>query len=140
MARPRREGQERGAGWRLSRRAFLGHAGAAGVAVTASSLVAARLDAAPPCEPAETFPSTVGTVPVTLLVNGTTHALRIEPRVTLLDALRETLQLPGTKKGCDHGQCGACTVHVDGRRVNSCLTLAIMHQGEPITTIEGIAH
>jgi xanthine dehydrogenase YagT iron-sulfur-binding subunit len=63
----------------------------------------------------------------------------LEPRVTLLDALRENLQLPGTKKGCDHGQCGACTVHINGRRVNSCLTFAIMHQGDKITTIEGLA-
>jgi xanthine dehydrogenase YagT iron-sulfur-binding subunit len=66
--------------------------------------------------------------------------LRIEPRVTLLDALRENLHLFGTKKGCDHGQCGACTVHVNGRRVNSCLTFAIMHQADQITTIEGLAH
>jgi xanthine dehydrogenase YagT iron-sulfur-binding subunit len=63
----------------------------------------------------------------------------LEPRVTLLDALREQLQLPGTKKGCDHGQCGACTVHINGRRVNSCLTFAVMHQGDKITTIEGLA-
>jgi xanthine dehydrogenase YagT iron-sulfur-binding subunit len=77
--------------------------------------------------------------PVSLKVNGRTHDLRIEPRVTLLDALRERLQLFGTKKGCDHGQCGACTVHVNGRRVNSCLTFAIMHQGDEITTIEGMA-
>jgi xanthine dehydrogenase YagT iron-sulfur-binding subunit len=63
----------------------------------------------------------------------------LEPRVTLLDALRENLQMFGTKKGCDHGQCGACTVHVNGRRVNSCLSFAIMHQGDQITTIEGLA-
>jgi xanthine dehydrogenase YagT iron-sulfur-binding subunit len=77
--------------------------------------------------------------PVALKVNGQTYRLRLEPRVTLLDALRENLQLFGTKKGCDHGQCGACTVHVNGRRVNSCLTFAIMHQGDEITTIEGLA-
>ncbi len=76
---------------------------------------------------------------VTLRVNGASHALAIEPRVTLLDALREVLGLTGTKKGCDHGQCGACTVLVDGRRINSCLTLAIMHEGRDITTVEGLA-
>ena len=82
---------------------------------------------------------TTGTVPVTLNVNGTSHTLQIEPRVSLLDALRERLHLTGSKKGCDHGQCGACTVHVNGRRVNSCLTLAVAVQGKDITTIEGLA-
>ncbi len=76
---------------------------------------------------------------VTLHVNGVDHAVRIDPRVSLLDALRERLGLTGTKKGCDHGQCGACTVLVDGRRVNACLTLAIMVQDAKITTIEGLA-
>jgi xanthine dehydrogenase YagT iron-sulfur-binding subunit len=80
-----------------------------------------------------------GPVAVTLDVNGRSHALQIEPRVTLLDALRERLALTGTKKGCDQGTCGACTVLVDGRRVNACLTLAIMTQGKKITTIEGLA-
>ena len=75
---------------------------------------------------------------VELRVNGTLRRLEIEPRVTLLDALRERLRLSGTKKGCDHGQCGACTVLVNGRRVNSCLTLAVMHEGDEITTIEGL--
>jgi xanthine dehydrogenase YagT iron-sulfur-binding subunit len=75
---------------------------------------------------------------VTLRVNGVAHELMIEPRVTLLDALREVLGLTGTKKGCDRGQCGACTVLVEGRRINSCLTLAIMHEGHEITTIEGL--
>ncbi|HEY4441933.1 MAG TPA: (2Fe-2S)-binding protein [Candidatus Elarobacter sp.] len=79
-------------------------------------------------------------VPVNLTVNGTPHALRIEPRVTLLDALRERLSLTGTKKGCDQGQCGACTVLVDGRRVNACLTLAIAAEGKHVTTVEGLAH
>jgi xanthine dehydrogenase YagT iron-sulfur-binding subunit len=77
-------------------------------------------------------------IPVTLTVNGKKYDLRIDPRTTLLDCLREHLHLTGTKKGCDHGQCGACTVHINGRRVNSCLTFAAMHQGEEITTIEGI--
>ncbi len=79
-----------------------------------------------------------GTVPITLRINGTEHRLRVDPRTTLLDCLRENVALTGTKKGCDHGQCGACTVHVNDRRVNSCLTLAVMHDGEAITTIEGL--
>ena len=79
-----------------------------------------------------------GAIPITLRVNGKDRQLRVESRTTLLDCLRETLLLTGTKKGCDHGQCGACTVHVDGRRVLSCLSLALMHDGEDITTIEGL--
>ena len=78
-------------------------------------------------------------MPVTLRVNGREHRLEIDPRTTLLDCLREHLALTGTKKGCDHGQCGACTVHVAGRRVNSCLSFALMHEGAEITTIEGLA-
>ena len=77
--------------------------------------------------------------PVTLNVNGRAYTLQLEPRVTLLDALREYAGLMGTKKGCDRGQCGACTVMVEGRRINSCLTLAVMHDGETITTVEGLA-
>jgi xanthine dehydrogenase YagT iron-sulfur-binding subunit len=77
-------------------------------------------------------------VPIALSVNRKSVRIEVDPRTTLLDALRETLSLTGTKKGCDHGQCGACTVHVDGRRINSCLTLAIMHEGDSITTIEGL--
>ncbi len=76
---------------------------------------------------------------VTLDVNGQLRTLTVAPWTTLLDALRDRLGLTGTKKGCDHGQCGACTVHVNGRRVNSCLTLAVMHDGDEITTIEGLA-
>src|SRR5580693_1045994 len=78
-------------------------------------------------------------VTVELQINGQPHVLSLDPRTTLLDALREHLALTGTKKGCDHGQCGACTVLLDGRRINSCLTLAIMHDGQAITTIEGLA-
>jgi xanthine dehydrogenase YagT iron-sulfur-binding subunit len=74
-----------------------------------------------------------------LKINGKDHKLEIDPRTTLLDALREHLQLTGSKKGCDHGQCGACTVLVNGRRVNSCLSFAVMHEGDEITTIEGLA-
>jgi len=90
---------------------------------------------------AATGPQASGVVmrPVSLSVNGTAHQLQIDTRATLLDTLREQVQLFGTKKGCDHGQCGACTVHVNGRRVNSCLTLAVMHDGDEITTIEGLA-
>jgi xanthine dehydrogenase YagT iron-sulfur-binding subunit len=75
---------------------------------------------------------------VSFEVNGEARSLELDPRTTLLDALREHLHLTGTKKGCDHGQCGACTVIVDGRRINSCLTLAVMHDGDSITTIEGL--
>ena len=75
---------------------------------------------------------------MTLTVNGQRHHLTFDPRTSLLDLLREHMQLTGTKKGCDHGQCGACTVIVDGRRINSCLTLAVMHEGDAITTIEGL--
>jgi xanthine dehydrogenase YagT iron-sulfur-binding subunit len=78
------------------------------------------------------------TATVRLSVNGTSQELQIDIRTTLLDALRESLELTGTKKGCDHGQCGACTVLVNGRRVNSCLTLAVMHEGREVTTIEGL--
>jgi xanthine dehydrogenase YagT iron-sulfur-binding subunit len=83
-------------------------------------------------------PNIEGAVSITLRINGKDHQLSIDPRTTLLDCIRETVALTGTKKGCDHGQCGACTVHVNGRRVNSCLTLALMHDGEEITTIEGL--
>ncbi len=75
---------------------------------------------------------------VKLKVNGKEHVLKLESRVTLLDCLRENLNLTGTKKGCDHGQCGACTIQVNGKRVNSCLSLAVMHEGDEITTIEGL--
>ena len=76
---------------------------------------------------------------VELQINGRSHSLTLDPRTTLLDALREHLALTGSKKGCDHGQCGACTVLIEGRRINSCLTLAVMHDGQPIITIEGLA-
>ena len=92
---------------------------------------------------AEAAPPAAGTaikdlVPVKLRINGKGYEARVDSRTTLLDFLRETVALTGTKKGCDHGQCGACTVHVNGRRVNSCLSLALMHDGEEITTIEGL--
>ena len=84
-------------------------------------------------------PTAPGTAPVTLKVNQSVHELALEPRVTLLDALRDHLGLMGTKKGCDRGQCGACTVLVNGRRINSCMALAVMHSNEDIITVEGLA-
>ncbi len=77
--------------------------------------------------------------PLTLTVNGTAHDVEVDPRRTLLDLVRETLNLKGPKKGCDHGQCGACTMIVNGRRINSCLSLALTHEGDSVTTIEGLA-
>jgi xanthine dehydrogenase YagT iron-sulfur-binding subunit len=126
---------------RLSRRAFLSTAGTVGAAVTLTGSLAAATVAEPP--PPQRIPDDEaavipGTIAITLRVNGQTRKAQIDPRSTLLDTLRETLSLTGTKKGCDHGQCGACTVHINGRRVNSCLTFAAMHQGDEITTIEGI--
>ncbi|WP_133273546.1 (2Fe-2S)-binding protein [Hymenobacter radiodurans] len=88
----------------------------------------------------ETVAAAFEKVPLKLEVNGVKHKLSVEPRTTLLDLLREQLHLTGTKKGCDYGQCGACTVHVDGQRINSCLTLAVMQEGRKITTIEGLAN
>jgi xanthine dehydrogenase YagT iron-sulfur-binding subunit len=104
--------------------------------VGATSVTAAAL---PQFAEARTPPSEKSvTAKVALHVNGEPRALVLDTRTTLLDALREHLALTGTKKGCDHGQCGACTVHVNGRRINSCLTLAVMHEGDKVTTIEGL--
>jgi len=114
----------------FSRRGVL----AGGASVAAVTVVPTRATAAPG-EASTTAPPMAK---VALKVNGTPHALELDTRTTLLDALREHLHLTGSKKGCDHGQCGACTVIVDGRRINSCLTLAVMHDGESITTIEGL--
>jgi xanthine dehydrogenase YagT iron-sulfur-binding subunit len=127
---------------RPTRRSFLGRVGAAGVAIGAGqlhSVAFADSDDASQKAPVTTNASADGAnVQVRLNVNGTNYNLNIDPRTSLLDCVREHLHLTGTKKGCDHGQCGACTVHVDGRRVNSCLSLAASHEGEAITTIEGI--
>ncbi len=124
---------------KYSRRTFMAQLGAAGIAATAVPLAhAAPVDDVPALEAPEAAYEAPDAVPVTLRVNGVEHHLMLEPRVTLLDALRERLQMFGTKKGCDHGQCGACTVHVNGRRVNSCLSFAVMHQMDEITTIEGL--
>lgn len=127
---------------RITRRSFLVRVGAAGaVAGTgpfsplalAAPAVARENDTPPDATAANT-----GLMHVQLEVNGQIREVDIDPRTTLLDCLREHLHLSGTKKGCDHGQCGACTVHVDGRRVNACLSLAATHEGEAITTIEGL--
>ena len=117
----------------ISRRGVL-VSGAATLAVNAAP---ASAEAAQPAPGQGAAPPTM---PVSLEVNGKHHALEVDTRTTLLDALRENLKLTGTKKGCDHGQCGACTVIVDGRRINSCLTLAVMHDGDSVTTIEGLGH
>jgi len=110
------------------------------VVVTLSNFVSKTVKSAPVKKTTPMLKSSISeTMKVTLQVNGTQHSLQIEPRVTLLDALREYIGLIGTKKGCDHGQCGACTVLVDGQRINSCLTFAVMHTGAAITTIEGLA-
>ena len=114
----------------MTRRTVLA-AGAATAAV--ASTAPAGIEAAP-----STKASPAPLVPVRLQVNGKEQSLSLDPRTTLLDALREHLRLTGTKKGCDHGQCGACTVIVEGRRINSCLTLAVMHDGDEVTTIEGL--
>jgi xanthine dehydrogenase YagT iron-sulfur-binding subunit len=115
----------------LSRRAVV-LGGAASVALTTISTGTALAQSAQVVGPQ------LATIPVALEINGKVRDLHLDTRTTLLDALREHLQLTGTKKGCDHGQCGACTVLVDGVRINSCLSLAVMHQGNKITTIEGL--
>jgi xanthine dehydrogenase YagT iron-sulfur-binding subunit len=124
-----------------TRRKFLLTSGSS----VAASLLAAYVPAAAKNVAAENDSSPTsagsnieGAVPITLRINGKEHSLRIDPRTTLLDCIRETVTLTGTKKGCDHGQCGACTVHVNGKRVLSCLNLALMHDGEEITTVEGL--
>ncbi len=106
---------------------------------SSAAVAAARADARDGTEVAPSpVPAHVPSLKVTLQVNGQARSLELDNRTTLLDALREHLHLSGTKKGCDHGQCGACTVIVDGRRLNACLTLAVMHEGASVTTIEGL--
>ncbi len=126
----------------VTRRSFLARLSAGGIAASTAPLLhtisAAQVETSP--APANTTAGNSPPVPIILNVNARDYRLKLEPRVTLLDALRERLHLFGTKKGCDHGQCGACTVHINGRRVNSCLTFAVMHQGDRITTIEGLAN
>lgn len=118
----------------LSRRGFLAASAAAGAAAATLAPQAAASQAAGDAA----RPAAPGAMTVQMTVNGAGRSLTLDPRVTLLDALRDHLDLTGTKKGCDHGQCGACTVMVNGRRINSCLTLAVMHEGDAVTTIEGL--
>ena len=118
-----------------TRRTFIGRAGAASAGMVLVTAMESDVEASTE-KAIGGGPNLMG---VTLKVNGQEHRLQVDPRVTLLDALREHLGLTGSKKGCDHGQCGACTVLVDGRRVNSCLALAVAHDGDEITTIEGLA-
>jgi xanthine dehydrogenase YagT iron-sulfur-binding subunit len=121
--------------FQFTRRSFLSGLGATSLLAGAAPLAAA----APLAEPAAQEQADTGGATVTLRINGKDYALKnLDPRATLLDTLRERVHLTGTKKGCDHGQCGACTVHVNGRRVNSCLSFALMHEGDEITTIEGV--
>jgi xanthine dehydrogenase YagT iron-sulfur-binding subunit len=124
----------------LTRRTFLSTTGssAAAAAIAGYAPTSARASEGKSPGVVEDGPNIEGAVPVTLRINGKERRLLVDPRTTLLDCVRETVALTGTKKGCDHGQCGACTVHVNGRRVNSCLSLALMHDGEEIMTIEGL--
>jgi xanthine dehydrogenase YagT iron-sulfur-binding subunit len=126
-----------------ARRQFLRQALIAGAGLTAASLLSnyERVVRAQTLAGASAsgISTQAETIPVSLRINGKAHALKVEPQVTLLDALREDLGLTGSKKGCNRGQCGACTVLVDGKRINSCLALAVVYEGSEITTIEGLA-
>jgi xanthine dehydrogenase YagT iron-sulfur-binding subunit len=133
----RREADTRFKFGQSTRRTFLSRLGMAGLLATTGPAVTALGQRSGKAEEGLSAESK-DAIPVTLRVNGKKHDLRIDPRTTLLDCLREHLHLTGSKKGCDHGQCGACTVHINGRRVNSCLCFAAMHEGDEITTLEGI--
>ncbi|HEY6243233.1 MAG TPA: 2Fe-2S iron-sulfur cluster-binding protein [Pyrinomonadaceae bacterium] len=121
-----------------SRRKFLKTSGTTAAAGVISAYLPVQASDQETRKVEERVPVIDGSVPITLRINGKEHKLLLDPRTTLLDCIRETVTLTGTKKGCDHGQCGACTVHVNGRRVLSCLNLALMHDGHEITTIEGL--
>jgi xanthine dehydrogenase YagT iron-sulfur-binding subunit len=121
-----------------TRREFLVNTGSAAAAGVIGGYLPAHAAEAGQSSSSAIEPNIEGAVPITLRINGKDRQLRIDPRTTLLDCLRERAALTGTKKGCDHGQCGACTVHVNGRRVLSCLTLALLLDGQEITTIEGL--
>jgi xanthine dehydrogenase YagT iron-sulfur-binding subunit len=127
-------GEAEGDGPKITRRNLLKLAGTSAATLAGGSLSMPSVSAEAPASGVANVPASK----VTLHVNGMQHELSLDTRTTLLDALREQLHLTGTKKGCDHGQCGACTVIVDGRRINSCLTLAVMHHGSQVTTIEGL--
>jgi xanthine dehydrogenase YagT iron-sulfur-binding subunit len=122
----------------LSRRNFLQMVGVTGAATGLGLPKAGQASTSATSAAGMPADADPGKLSLKLKVNGSNQTVRVDPRTTLLDALRDHLQLTGTKKGCDHGQCGACTVHVNGRRVNSCLSLAAMHEGDEITTIEGL--
>jgi xanthine dehydrogenase YagT iron-sulfur-binding subunit len=123
-----------------SRRTFLRRLASAGVTVALPATVLGDTKTEPPKPSPSASPvASPAGVPATLQVNGASYPIEVEARTTLLDFLRESIGLTGSKKGCDHGQCGACTVLVNGRRINSCLTLAVMHEGDQITTVEGLA-
>src|SRR6266478_6209327 len=131
------EGETRSGFGRSTRRTFISRLGMASLLATTGPAVTTLAQRSGKVEQGLSAESK-DAIPVTLRVNGKKYDLRIDPRTTLLDCLREHLHLTGSKKGCDHGQCGACTVHVNGRRMNSCLCLAAMYQGDEITTIEGV--
>ena len=120
---------------KIDRRQFLGTVG-----TLTGGLVVGIGDKTPSLDAASSTAPSADTVPLALKVNGQRHSFAVDPRISLLDLLREELHLTGTKKGCDHGQCGACTVLSNGRRINSCLSLAVVHDDDEITTIEGVAN
>jgi len=120
-----------------TRRTFLSRLGMASLLATAAPVVTTWAQRSGKVQQ-QLSTESKDAIPVTLSVNGKKHDLRIDPRTSLLDCLREHLHLTGSKKGCDHGQCGACTVHINGRRQLSCLSFAALHEGEEITTIEGL--
>jgi xanthine dehydrogenase YagT iron-sulfur-binding subunit len=124
---------------KVTRRDFLQSAASVAGAATLPATLAAGAASGVPAVPAAPAPLGVTRTAITLNVNQQRHELSIEPRLTLLDALREHLALTGTKKGCDRGQCGACTILVNGRRINSCLALAVMHVNDDIVTVEGLS-
>src|SRR5688500_8279522 len=124
-------------GFNPTRRRLLQAGAAASGAVAAAPLISAEA-ATPTAAPAVSRAASAASINILLRVNGTEHQVMLDPRTSLLDAVRERLHLTGAKKGCDQGQCGACTMIVDGRRIASCLTLAVMQEGRDITTIEGL--